>query len=323
VDASPTAVLAFIESPAPATPTLDLPTATPLPDPLRFVFPTPRPAPVSAWRPPLYPVPWAPTPYDHFYLARPIAPDQISWPLQDYRYGGDFFADTIHTGVDIPAPMRTPVLAAGPGKVIEAGYGLYRGGEDVTDPYGIAVAIQHDFGYQNQKIFTLYGHLDETIVQEGQWVDTGQVIGYVGQTGRVTGPHLHFEVRLGENSYYSTRNPELWIVPPEGWGVLVGRVMNSNAELIEKQPVLLTSQETTQIWRSRSYGSGAVNRDPYYKENLVIGDIPAGRYMIQIAYAGKNLSQELEIVGGRVTYIYFYGTTGFALGDPKPVLFSP
>lgn len=323
LDGSPTAVLEFIAPVVDSSPTPDLPTPTPLPDPLRFVFPTPRPAPISAWRPPLYPVPWVPTPYDHFYLARPIAPDQINWPLQDYRYGGDFFADTIHTGVDIPAPMRTPILAAGPGKVTAAGYGLYRGGEDPTDPYGIAVSIQHDFGYQNEKVFTLYGHMDETIVKVGQWVDTGQVIGYVGQTGRVTGPHLHFEVRLGENSYYNTRNPELWIVPPEGWGVLVGRVMTSGSQLIDKLPVLLTSETTSQKWQALTYGPGAVNKDPYYQENLVIGDIPAGTYRIRIAYVGYNLTQEVEIVGGQVTYFYFYGKTGFALGEPKPELFSP
>ena len=325
LDASPTAVLEFAET-AEASPTPYVepePTETPLPDPLRFVFPTPRPAPVSAWRPPLYPVPWVPTPYDHFYLARPIAPDQINWPLQDYRYGGDFFGDTIHTGVDIPAPSRTPVLAAGPGKVIAAGYGLYRGGSDPTDPYGIAVSILHDFGYENQKVYTLYGHLDETIVKVGQWVEMGQVIGYVGQTGRVTGPHLHFEVRLGENSYYTTRNPELWIVPPEGWGVLVGRVMNTNAQLVEKLPVLLTSIDTNQNWQARSYGPGPVNSDPYYRENLVIGDIPAGRYLLRIGYVGYNFNEEIEIVGGQVTYFYLYGTTGIAFGKPKPELFSP
>ena len=94
---------------------------TPAPDPLRFVFPDTGPAPVSAWRPPLYPIPWAPTPYDHFYFARPIAADEVNWPLWDYRYGGTFFENVVHTGVDIPAPQGTPVLAAGSGKVIQAG----------------------------------------------------------------------------------------------------------------------------------------------------------------------------------------------------------
>ncbi len=80
---------------------------------LNLVFPTPGPAPISAWRPPLYPVPWAAEEYDHFFFQRPIAADEINWPVADYRYGGIFFGPNIvHTGVDIDAPDGTPVLAA-------------------------------------------------------------------------------------------------------------------------------------------------------------------------------------------------------------------
>jgi hypothetical protein len=64
----PTEVLAFTDPAVEEAARLAEPTATPLDLPLRFVFPTPHPAPISAWRPPSYPVPWAPTPYDHFYL---------------------------------------------------------------------------------------------------------------------------------------------------------------------------------------------------------------------------------------------------------------
>ncbi len=88
----------------------------------------------------------------------------------------------------------------------------------------MAVAIRHDFGYQDQQLYTIYAHMEEVDVVVGQWVNTGAVIGKVGSTGNTTGPHLHFEVRLGENSFYSTRNPVLWMAPPQGYGVLVGRV---------------------------------------------------------------------------------------------------
>lgn len=95
-------------------------------EPLRFTFPTPGAEPISLWRPPLYEAPWALGPFDHFYFVRPIAADEVNWPLADYRYGGIFpGTDIVHTGIDIPVPRGTPVLAAGPGKVIRADYMVY------------------------------------------------------------------------------------------------------------------------------------------------------------------------------------------------------
>lgn len=289
---------------------------TPAPDPLRFVFPTPAKPPVSAWRPPLYPVPWAPTLHDHFYFVRPIAANEINLPSQNYRYGGEFFEDVVHTGVDIPAPLGTPVLAAGAGKVVWAGYGVYRGGNDPTDPYGLAVTLRHDFGYQDQALYTVYGHLSQVDVAVGQHVEAGEPLGLVGETGRVTGPHLHFEVRLGTNDFFNTRNPELWLVPPQGWGVLAGRVMDSSGQLVAKQPLIVTSLDNGQNWFGRSYGPDSVNPDPYYQENLVIGDLPAGMYTLRMAYAGVYYTQEIEIKAGLVRYFYFWGKGGFELGSP-------
>lgn len=313
----PTAVLSISdlqENDASANP-VELP--SPVPDPLRFVFPTAQAAPVSAWRPPLYPAPWALAPYDHFYFSRPIAADQINWPSQDYRYGGEFFQDVVHTGVDIPAPKGTPVLAAGSGKVIWAGYGIYRGGYDTTDPYGLAVTIRHDYGYQGQVLYSIYGHLDDVDVVEGQLVNSGDVIGKVGETGKVTGPHLHFEVRVGENSFFGTRNPELWIVPPIGWGVLAGQVLDSNSRPVNSQNVVITSASTGQNWFSKSYGDvSPVNPDPYYQENLTVGDLPGGRYIIRLSYAGRNYSEEIQIYPGRVSYFYFYGRAGIIIAPP-------
>jgi murein DD-endopeptidase MepM/ murein hydrolase activator NlpD len=261
-------------------------------------------------------VPWAPTIYDHFYFSRPISADEINWPSQNYRYGGEFFEDVVHTGVDIPAPKGTTVLATGSGKVIWAGYGVYRGGNDPTDPYGLAITIRHDFGYKNQILYTVYGHLDRVDVALGQHVELGEPLGVVGETGRVTGPHLHFEVRLGSNDFYSTRNPELWIAPPQGWGVLAGRVMDSNDQLVTRQPIIVTSQSNGQNWFGRSYGPESVNSDPYYQENLVIGDLPAGKYTLRVAYAGVYYTQEIEVQAGLVNYFYFRGKGGFEIGPP-------
>jgi murein DD-endopeptidase MepM/ murein hydrolase activator NlpD len=289
---------------------------TPYTDPLHFTFPSPAPPPVSAWRPPLYPTPWALSPYDHFYFTRPIAADEVNWPLWDYRYGGIFFEGVIHTGVDIDVDKGTPVLAAGSGKVVWAGYGLYRGMEDPTDPYGLAVAIHHDFGYQGQSLFTVYGHLEQVDVEVGQHVDAGEQLGLSGDTGHVTGPHLHFEVRLGSDGFFTTRNPELWLVPPQGWGVLAGRITESFDKLATGQEVIVHSLSSGQNWIARTYGGGAVNSDAYYRENLVVGDLPAGSYEIRIAYAGYNYVLPMQILPGVVNYFSFQIRKGYSTALP-------
>jgi len=289
---------------------------SPAPDPLRFAFPTPAPAPVSAWRPPLYPAPWAPTPNDHFFFSRPIAANEINWPLADYRYGVVFLPDVVHTGIDIPAPLDTPVLAAGSGRVTWAGYGLYRGVVDTTDPYGLAVAIKHDFGFQGETLFTVYGHLDRVDVLVGQQVTTGEVLGLVGQTGQVTGPHLHFEVRVGRNNYFLSRNPELWLTPPIGWGVLAARILDSNGETLIGQTVSVYSKVSGQGWYVITYGQDTANSDPYYRENMVLGDLPAGDYTIWIPFQGSTYDLDVTISPGLVTYFTFRGKGGFKTGLP-------
>jgi murein DD-endopeptidase MepM/ murein hydrolase activator NlpD len=87
-----------------------------------------------------------------------------------------------HSGVDIDAPYGTPVRAAGDGDVTGAQMGA---------GYGREVTLDH-----GHDVMTLYGHLSEIAVYPGQHVIRGQIIGYVGQSGRATGPHLHYEVRV-------------------------------------------------------------------------------------------------------------------------------
>ena len=88
-----------------------------------------------------------------------------------------------HKGLDIRARPGTPIIAPGKGTV------SFAGGDGA---YGLSVEIQH-----NRTITTKYGHLQRIIVREGQQVRRGDIIGFVGSTGRSTGPHLHYEVKLG------------------------------------------------------------------------------------------------------------------------------
>ncbi len=297
--------------PLPTTP------ATIVPTPMRFAFPTLAVAPITIWRPPLYPTPWEPTPNDHFYFSRPIGANEINWPTAHYRYGGTFIESFIHTGVDIPAPKGTPVMAAGSGTVIWEGYGLYFQSEKFSDPYGLAIAIKHDFGYKGSALYTIYGHLDAIHVERGEKVNGGDIIGLVGETGKTTGPHLHFEVRIGKNDFFVTRNPELWLTPPQGWGIIAARVMETNGELLMKQTIHIRKLSSDQHWSVITYAGGGVNSDPYYKENVVIGDLPAGDYLITTEYDENSYSIYAEILPGMVTYLRFVGNQGFYLRPPS------
>ena len=88
----------------------------------------------------------------------------------------------LHSGVDLAAPSGSPIVATSAGTVSKAGW---NGG------YGLFVSLEHGGGLQ-----TRYGHMSRLNVVAGQRVHTGDVIGFVGSTGRSTGPHLHFETRV-------------------------------------------------------------------------------------------------------------------------------
>lgn len=87
-----------------------------------------------------------------------------------------------HSGIDLAAPIGTPVVATSSGRVASAGW---------QGNYGILVALNH-----GGSVETRYAHLSAVAVRPGQAVEAGQVIGYVGSTGRSTGPHLHYEARV-------------------------------------------------------------------------------------------------------------------------------
>jgi murein DD-endopeptidase MepM/ murein hydrolase activator NlpD len=111
------------------------------------------------------------------------------WPIEG-RVGSSFGQrqdpingeGAFHSGVDIEASTGTPVRATADGQVM---------GESLGAGYGTHVVLNH-----GHDVLTVYGHLSAMAVMPGQHVLRGQVIGYVGQTGRATGPHLHYEVRL-------------------------------------------------------------------------------------------------------------------------------
>jgi murein DD-endopeptidase MepM/ murein hydrolase activator NlpD len=294
--------------------------------PVRFVYPTPNVNIGSEWRPPAYEVPLALRPEDHFYFRRPTPSDQVTWPHPQYRYGSTYFGDlSIHTGVDIGADRGSPVLAAGSGTVIWTGAGLYRGIDDPSDPYGLAIAIRHDFGHQGEPLYTIYAHLSEILVWLGQRVESGEQIGKVGETGQTSGPHLHFEVRLGRNDFFGSRNPELWVVPPEGWSVLAGKITTTGGLPLADQLIQITNLETENRWNVWTYLQEVANPDEEYDENFVISDLPAGAYEIRVDYWGVKFFTQLYLYPGRTNILNFHGWDGFELESEieEAELFNP
>jgi murein DD-endopeptidase MepM/ murein hydrolase activator NlpD len=104
------------------------------------------------------------------------------WLTSSYGTRNDPFNDekSFHPGLDISADYGTPVMATADATVVSAGY---------TGPYGNMVVLDHGFG-----IATKYGHLSRIAVMGSQRIKRGDVIGYVGSTGRSTGAHLHYEI---------------------------------------------------------------------------------------------------------------------------------
>ncbi len=241
--------------------------------------------------------------------------DNSQWILARYRYGYLLYNDP-HTGIDIPAPVGTPIMAAGSGTVIHSGYGLYFLSEQYRDPYGIAVAIKHDFGSQGSMLYTVYGHMSETLVYAGQRVEAGEIIGKVGETGHATGPHLHFEVRIGDQNYFSSRNPELWISPPQGWGLIVGRIAENSGRKIPEVKIRLVNHMTQQVYETLTYAPGSVNSDDFYNENFVLGDLPAGFYRFTFEINGTSKSTDIEIRPGVVTFLSYASKPGFSTQRP-------
>jgi murein DD-endopeptidase MepM/ murein hydrolase activator NlpD len=271
-------------------------------------------SPVPGWNPPPLEVPIAHHPFDHYWLIRPVASNYNNSGLYYYPYGSNGPANDlrIHHGVDLANPIGVEVHAAGPGTVIWADRGHFNEYESIT-AYGNTVVIQHDFGYEGQPVYTLYAHLSAILVRRGDRVEAGQVIGLIGNTGQVSGPHVHFEVRVGRNSYFAVRNPELWMAPYSGSGVIAGRVVFDNGRAVEDVPITLIDLATGQVVaRTTSYAGFGVNADDNWNENFVIADVPVGHYLVTASLnALSHWSGEVEVLAGTTNWVemQFYAPT--------------
>lgn len=133
----------------------------------------------------------------HIIQNTPMMWPTQGWISSGYGYRQDPMGGrgrSFHEGVDIAAYSGTPVWATADGEVSFSGR---------RTGYGETVMINHEFGYE-----TLYAHLRERHVTAGEEVKKGDLIGYVGRTGRATGSHLHYEIMVNDE----TLNPEPYLV---------------------------------------------------------------------------------------------------------------
>ena len=166
----------------------------------------------------------------------------------------------------------------------------------------------------DEPVYTLYGHLSTVKVHVGQTVNRGESIGEVGITGRAIGSHLHFEVRVGANTYANTRNPALWLFPRvdengQQYGSLAGKIGNAQGN-----PIYLTvkaeyyldihgSPEETYYIETYAPDTNPIRSNEIYQENFVLNDLLPGHYRIALNASGKWTERWVEIEPGKLSFV--------------------
>lgn len=306
-------LVATIAAPGGAT-AIELPafvaTATPLPSPTPLPFtpeatgtPEPSPTPQPTFTPPALPN----TPAnEHYWFRRPIADGGVVWTDKVYPYGSTR-GGTLrpHHGVEFNVGYNTEILAAASGTVLVAGSDAEAQLGETPAFYGNVIVIEHDSTWNGQAVFTLYGHLNEVLVRAGERVDARQVIGLSGATGVADGPHLHFEVRVGQNSYEATRNPLLWLLPFDERGTVAGRVTWPDGSLATEVPISLhrIDAPTAAYYATTTYAPGNINSDDIWDENFAIDDVVAGYYEATIKIGEDKFTTEFWVFPYRTNFI--------------------
>ncbi|HEX6558746.1 MAG TPA: peptidoglycan DD-metalloendopeptidase family protein, partial [Longimicrobiales bacterium] len=246
------------------------------------------------------------------FFERPIVdPEGNPYIDQTYRYGSTMGGNfQQHQGVEFNNPAGTPVHAIGDGVVVFAG---------PAEAGANTVAIRHDRQLAGKYLFSVYYHNSALLVKSGQRVRTGDVIARVGNTGRATNDHLHLEVHVApavdsaaivnpqERYPAYTTNPQLWIRPMRGTGIVAGRVRDAAGKPIPGARVyglVLAFPEETPFSFAETYREHA-HSTPGYDEDFAVGDVPAGTYLIGVEIGGTKVWRRVRVEAERVTFVEF------------------
>jgi murein DD-endopeptidase MepM/ murein hydrolase activator NlpD len=248
----------------------------------------------------------------HLWFQRPISPTDGN-PYIDgtYRYGSTMGGNfQQHQGVEFNNPAGTPVRAIGDGVVVFAG---------AAEQGANTVAIRHDQQWEGQYVYSTYYHNTSLDVTAGQRVRTGDVVARVGNTGRATNDHLHLEVHVAPTQDSSaivhpdvrfpahTTNPQLWIAPMPGTGIVAGRVLDESGQPVRGARVyglVLPYPEETPFSFAETYQDRA-RGTPAYEEHFAVGDVPAGSYTLGVKIGETRVWRRVRVAPGMVTWVEF------------------
>jgi len=248
----------------------------------------------------------------HFWLEPPFPGGFNQLYSPGYQFGSTGGGRyRIHHGVDIGNPVGTPVLATASGEVIHAGPDNPELLGPYNDFYGNTVVIRLDRKLNTsrgeQDVFVLFGHLVSVEVQEGQWVGTGDYLGGVGMTGIAIGPHLHMEVRIGQNSYLHTVNPALWMRPAAFTGTVAVRLLSATGRTWPGVQLSLYRYEESGVSWYRVVETypeqESIGPDPSWGENGALSHIPVGTYLLTGSVNGEEVRQEITVRDGEMTFV--------------------
>ena len=249
------------------------------------------------------------------WFRRPIAPKDNSFIDQTYRYGSTMGGNfQQHQGVEFNNPDGTPVLSIGSGRVVYAG---------PAEQGALTVTIRHDTTVtakgRRYRLFSSYYHNSALRAKVGQRVTRGVVIARVGNTGRATNDHLHLEISASpvDSIKYIvdstqrfppyTTNPELWIEPLQGTGIVAGQVFDSAGAPVPQARVYgIAKREPAETPYSfaETYGDKA-NPHPLYGEHFAVSDVQPGTYVVGTEINGKKVFRTVVVEEGKLSWVVF------------------
>jgi len=225
-----------------------------------------------------------------------------------YPYGSDGSGRyLLHNGLDMTDENADLAGAVADGTVIVARDDLDEMFGWRCDWYGMMVIIRLDALWNGQPVYALYGHVKDVQVSEGQRVARGEPVAREGSAGVAVVPHLHLEIRAGENRFGATQNPLLWIEPWSGSGVIAGRLVDPDGRAWEGVTVTLIDPtgktDFLNTWTYLDDPDHLIRPDASLAENFVFGPVSAGTYDVHVKLQGTEYRQTVEVREGQINTV--------------------